>query len=271
MNLYANLGEVKRALRIATATTTHDTYLIELLEGVSRSVDSWCKRRFYSWSGDKYFGVVHPSRVVLEDVLSVSAVGVDSEGDGSFDGESWVEGTDYVLMPRSTWPKWWLSVHKGTSKSLFVDRESLKVTGVWGYGDGESASPWRAAGVTVTLADTTGTSATLGTAGVIEAGETLLVENEQIFVESVSGTTATVRRGVNGTDAAAHTAAAASKAQYPAPVKRFVVSLVSEAYQKRGAQGVRLEMLGTHQIQYEAIDERVYLRALGAYRRPVVG
>lgn len=270
MNLYANLGEVKTALRIATSVTTHDAYLLGLIGGASRAVENYCRRHFHTVSEVRYFGVWNTGGVVLDDVLSVSAIGADSEDDGSFDGEAWVEGVDYVLYPRHKWPKWHLKPHKNTYKSLEANDEYLKVTGVWGFGDGTSASPWKSVGSTGTVADGSGTSLTLGTSGVVFAGDTLLIGSEQLYVEEVSGSTATVVRGVNGTTAAAHSAAAAYRGQYPDPVKRFVVALVTEAYSKRTAVGVRQEMLGSHQIIYTDTDEAVYQRAIGAYKRAAV-
>ncbi len=267
MNLYANLGELKRALRTPTSTTTHDAFYLEVLEAASRSVDNWCDRHFFAWQGVKYFGVAHVARVLIEDLLTATAVGADSETDGSFDGEAWVEGTDYVLYPRHKFPKRTLGVHRNSSKGLAVDAEYLKITGVWGFGDGISATPWRSTGTTATMADASTTTATLGAAALVDAGDTLLVESEQVYVESVSGTTATVWRGVNGTTAASHAAASASRACYPAPVKRFVIGIASEEVQRRTSQGVRLEMLGTHQIQYADTDERIFQRTLGPYRR----
>lgn len=272
MNLYANLDELKRALRIAASTTTHDAYLLELSAGASRAVDDYCKRHFYTRSAVKYLPAVNCRRVVMDDVLSVTAVGADSEGDGSFDGEAWVEDTDYTLRPRDGFPKWLMVPHKNTDKSLgYDDDEYLKVTAVWGYGDGQSASPWKSLGVTVTVADASATSVTASASGSINPGDTLRAGTEQMYVESTSGTTLTVLRGVNGTTAAAQSAATAYRAQYPAPVTRFVVALASEAFGKRTAAGVRQEMLGTHQIVYQDIDEKIYQRALGAYRKPVIG
>lgn len=265
MNLYASLDAVKRALRISS--TAHDAYLLEVLEGASRAVDNYCRRHFYTLQETRYFGVTHPCQVLIDDVLSVSAVGADSECDGTFDGEAWVEGTDYVLQPRHKWPKYELRPHKNSDKGLWIDREYLKITGTWGYGDGVSANPWRAAGVTLTVADGTSTTGTLSASGAVSAGETLQVGSEQVYVESVSGTTATIRRAMNGTTAAAHSATAVYRAIYPAGVTRFTVALASEEYQLRTARGVRQEMLGTHQVMYAAQDDRIFQRALGAYRR----
>lgn len=267
MNVYANLERLKRALRIAASVTTHDAYLLELSEAASRSVENFCQRHFYTVSEVRYFGVLNTGRVLLDDLLSVSAVGADSEEDGTFDGEAWVEGTDYVLFPRDKWPRTWMAPHKAGEKSLSLDGDYLKVTGVWGFGDGQSGSPWRGLGVTLTVADGTATSATVSASGAVSAGDTLKVESEQVYVESVSGTTLTIRRGMNGTTGAAHAAAAVSRALYPEPVIRFVVALVSEEFGKRTARGVRQEMLGTHQVVYEEMDERIYRRALGVYRR----
>ena len=54
------------------------------------------------------------------------------------------------------------------------------------------------------MASTDGTTLTLSDDGVVSAGHTLLIEDEQVYVESVATGEATVQRGVNRTTAANH-------------------------------------------------------------------
>lgn len=270
MNVYANLDVLKRALRLGSATT-HDAFLLECAESASRAVDAYCRRHFYTWSGDRYFGVIDPCAVLIDDVLTVTAVGADSEGDGSFDGEAWVQGTDYSLQPRSKFPKSQLWPTKNPSKFLGVDREYLKITGAWGYGDGTGSNPWKSTTTTVTIADASTSSATAAAANRIFPGDTLLLGSEQVYVETVESTALTVVRGVNGTTAAAHAGVAALRAVYPMQVARFVSALSGEAFAKRTSQGVRMEMLGTHQVMYTDVDEKVFDRALVGLRRALAG
>jgi hypothetical protein len=95
--------------------------VLEVLEAASRWIDRQTGRRFYAVSETRYFraiwdraytygpydsfymgwGSVAPDqRVFIDDVLSVSALTTDNDGDGVYE-TTWVAGTDYWLGPRN--------------------------------------------------------------------------------------------------------------------------------------------------------------------------
>ena len=86
-----------------------------------------------------------------------------------------------------------------------MGRQTVQIGGQWGW--------WRhltrASETANAIADATTTSVTVSSRADVEAGHTLLIDSEQLFVSSYSGNTLTVVRGVNGTTAASHSGGAA--------------------------------------------------------------
>ena len=271
-NLYATLASLKTLLGITA--TTYDADLLGYLEAASRWVDAACLRHFYVETGTRYFDGTRTDDLPLDDCMSVTSFLADSEVDGTFDGETWTEGDeeDYVLSPLNGWPKMGAMANSWGDYAFSAARRRYKVTGQWGYGDGESATPYDASGITVTLATTTGTTATLSAEGTIKAGHTLLVESEQLYVAAVTsdGTKqATVTRGVNGTTAATHAAKAASVYRYPRNVQRYTVLLAGDAYNGMDELGMESEGIGTYRYKVGKAADRLVQesRILGPFVR----
>jgi len=116
---------------------------------------------------------------------------------------------------------------------------------VFGYGDGTS-NPWKSAGITGTVATTSGTTLTLSQASAVYAGQTVKLGTEQMYISAVSGTSATVSRGVNGTTTATHSAVSIYAAQYPAQVVDAVLFLASGAFNLRQKRGLKDIMIGEY-------------------------
>ncbi len=244
MNCYATLDDLKSKLNMTD--TSRDGELLALLDGASRACDDETGRHFYLWEGARYFDGRGWLHVLLDDLLSVSEVVVDTERDGTYDGEEWTEDEDFVLGPMNEWPKWRLEITPWGSYGVRFGERIFKVTGVWGYGNGRSASPWTVTSVTATVVTAAGTAVTLSASGTVKAGHTIRVESEQMFVTAVSGTTATVERGVNGTTAAAHSGKAVSLAEYPADVGQACLWLAVAGFKSFGAAGNQTERIGEH-------------------------
>lgn len=244
-NLYATLNEIKRSLTISD--TNSDTHLLESLEEASRAIDAACRRHFYTVTATRTFdgpGVLRPL-LLPYDLLTVTSLAIDTDQDGAFDDETWT-ATDYTLLPLNSWPKMAIRTTANGDYSWPSGTSTIQIAGTWGFGNGESASPWLATAVTGTVATTTGTTLTASASGTVEAGHTILVESEQMFVSAVSGTAITVQRGVNGTTAAAHSAKAISLAQYPAPIRRACRALAGETFQTAQKAGISEETIGDY-------------------------
>lgn len=269
MNLYGTLDAMKAALGVTS--TARDGVYLSHLEGASRRIDLYCGRSFFVAKGDRYFDGPCGPLVYTDDFLSLSALATDSEYDGTYDGEAWVEGVDYVTGPVNSWPKHAIEVHVSGGKRWTPQRRYIKATGLWGYGDGNRATPWDLTTITATVASTDGTTLTLSDDGVVSAGHTLLIEDEQVYVESVATGEATVQRGVNGTTAASHTAAPVYVVRYPAAVERACVTMAISAMSRESKGGMLMERIGdySYTLAGEASEKDFMQRALMGLVRQV--
>jgi hypothetical protein len=270
-SLYMSLDAYKR-FRIET-TTTNDTRYLDELEQASRVVDGFCRREFFTVDATRHFSTGNSAdEILIDDFLSISAFTTDSEDDGTYDGETWTEGTDFWAMPDNAYPRTWVETTSFGNYSFPANaRRYVKITGTWGYGDG-TASPWLATSINLTVANGTATQFTAASdpTGVIEVGHTLLVESEQagIVTAIASGTVDVDRRGINGTTAAAHSAKPASIAQYPPAVSMAVRELALADESTRDSKGHQSgEQDGKGQTNIMQPHNLILPRWLGPYRR----
>lgn len=211
MNLYADLVKLKQRLEptgtAGSFTTDYNTPLLQVLNAASRQIDMFTNRRFYVWYGTKYFdGSSDPFDVY--DLLSIDSGGfdLDESADDTYGSE--VATTDYYLYPLNEWPKTQIKTAPDGEYGGFASgiRKGIRIVGNWGYGDGESASPYFDSGDSVQndpLTDSS-SSLTVSGGGNFGEGQTLLIESEQVYISSISSQTLTILRGVNGTTAASH-------------------------------------------------------------------
>lgn len=257
MNTYATLDDLKAEQEISVST--YDARLLRYLEAASRYVDDECRRRFYSKTESRYFDGMKGSVLLLDDYLSLTALVADSELDGTYDGESWVADSDYWTWPDNEWPKVGVRATGFGDYSFREGARRYKATATWGFGDGMSATPYTASGVTVTAATAVATTVTVSAEGTIKAGHTLLVGTEQIYVTAATsdGTMElTVERGVNGTTAAVHTAASASIYQWPERIWRAVLVIAGEMWSDGGSEHLEAETIGNYQYRVLSAAKR---------------
>ena len=206
MNSYADITTLKSDAYLRIETTTENAYLRRLLEQASRKIDWWTGRYFYALEDTLYYdGSTNPLRI--GDVLSITTLKTDPDDDATFEN-SYTENTDYRLYPLNDFPKTEIRIMSGGSYGGFasgVDK-SIEIVGVFGYGEGVSATPYydstdevennplTASGVTLNVNDGTKFS----------AGQTLRIESEQVYIESISANALTIERGVNGTTGVSH-------------------------------------------------------------------
>lgn len=258
MNFYTTVDAVKTVLN--ASGTALDARLFEHLGEASRRIEQFAGRVFWTEIGSRYFDGRCGSRLYLDDFLSVSAVVVDSEQDNTFDGETWVDGTDFVIWPDNTWPKLGLLALPNGNYAWRDLERNIKVTGTWGYGDGKGASAWSTAAVagtaiTATVATAGGVTLTLSADGAVEVGHTLLIDDEQLFVTAVGTGEVTVVRGVNGTTAASHAAAGVGIAQYPEAVKHAAATLAIALLARNPKAGYVSERIGDYQYTLATAEQ----------------
>ena len=237
MNAYADVETFKSAEFADVSQGTEQARFRRYLEAASRYLDKRCERFFYCWEGARYYDGA--TRLMdIDDILSITTLKLDEDGDATF--EETMATTDYLLYPLNRFPKEWIEISSDSDYGSFASgiKRGVEITGVFGYGDGYNATPYVTTGQTVqnnplAAADTTLT-VTL-TEGSLFAGQTLRIDDEQIYIETVISTTqCTIKRGVNGTTAAAHTQnTAINSYEYPLMIWQATLMLAMRAWKRK--------------------------------------
>ena len=273
---YATIGDIKDILGITA--TTDDTTIRKIAEAASRSIDAYCNRYFYTQSATRYFdGAV---KLWLPDLLSITTLKTDEDGNATF--ENTLAATDYLLYGHgiedslNTLPYTRLEISENSDYSSFASgiRKGVEIVGVWGYGDGISATPYISDTTTNEALDASETAVDVTSATNLSAGQVILVESEQMYISSISSTTLTVERGVNGTTAATHdTGKTISIYQYPADIRQACIDLSVALYQNRAKQGLQSEHIGDYSYTIagtsagKSMVNQILDNSISAYKR----
>ena len=271
-NSYVSLGVFKGEGVMNIAGDGGDARLLSLLESVSRMVDRYCNRHFYVLEATRRFDGDGSGRLLVPDMVSIDEGGLrtDDDLDGGF--ETVWDAREYLLLPLNADPsssgnpgsRPYTSVavsgRVGSERRWPVGAATMQIAGQWGW--------WRhlrrTAGTAERIPDAAATGVTVSDRAGIEAGVTLLVGSEQMYVQGCSGTSLTVERGVNGTAAAAHDAGAAVEVfEYPGPVVEAVILQASRLQRRMAGAAGPPEGGG-------GLDEDVRLM-LGMYRKAALG
>ena len=244
------------------ANIGYQTTLQRMLENASVEIDHICRRHFDCWEGTYYFAGSGIWFLPDEDILSISELKLDTDGDGTY--ETTLSPSDYIMYPLSgpqPYPKLYLRSSLTSGYGTFASGipSGVKITGIFGYGDGLSATPYYDSGITITVADASSTSVTMSTPNVLQEGHTIRVGSEQMYVKSLLGTSATVDRAVNGTTGAAHSAVGAYIYKYPGPVTESTLILATGWWKQRESPATFMagsDIMGTYTIT-KAIEQIV--------------
>ena len=236
LNAYADVLTFKSEEYASIVANTEQVRFRKLLESASRHLDSQTHRQFFCWEGAKYYDG-KGGNLLVDDFLDITTLKLDEDGDGVY--EATMAATDFIEYPLNQYPKERLELSNDSNYGGFASgiRQGVEITGVHGYGDGESKTPYytssqtvqdnplAAGAVVLTVASTT----TLG------AGMTLRIELEQLYIENIiNATTCTVVRGVNGTTAAAHVLATPiSIYEAPGPIIQATLVLAMRAWKRK--------------------------------------
>ena len=140
-------------------------------------------------------------------------------------------------------------------------------------GSGEKTPLKRASETANAIADATTTSVVVSSRADVEAGRTILIDSEQMYVKSYSSNTLTVVRGVNGTTATSHSAGAAIDIyEYPGPIVEGAIIQTARLWRRKDSafSGVT-GFPDTGQAKASiGLDPDVSL-LLGQYRKLAVG
>lgn len=122
-----------------TFTSAEDTAHDSILEAVSRQVEGYCNRHFYSAAATtKTFTAQWTDLLVVPDLVSVTTLATDEDGDQSYE-RTW-SSTDYELAPFNAgdtgWPYTEIHVSRATGSNLYtfpLGQRGVSITGTWGW------------------------------------------------------------------------------------------------------------------------------------------
>lgn len=250
-NAYCDLATLKSEGALNLTGSVYDRRLLALLEEASRWIDGYCNRHFYVLHATRRFEVgwwaAGQGPLPVPDLISVASIhtwpghtrpGHTRPGGGA--PVAWAE-TDYRLYPLNAAPEqpWGrpytrlLANPEAPARLRFpAGPDTVEIAGKWGFREVKADSgTTTGAGAALVPADT---RLPVAEGGKLSAGQTLAVGAEQLYVTAVDGVEATVARGVNGTDATSHSAAAAIAVyQYPGPVVEACLQLAAQLWQRR--------------------------------------
>ena len=277
-NLYVSLDELKGSAAANISGTAYNSRLFSLIENVSREIDQHCRRHFYTLTEARYFDGDGDRELLTGDLIALTTLKEDSNHDGTYD-KTWAS-IDYNLLPHNAKPTsdWGepyrsvkVSTSTGTADVFETGEKNYELTGTWGYRQVTQAS-----GLNGTLADGTATSLVLSgsASGTIEAGQTLFIESDRVFVSQqvISGTAVTVERSINGATGTAHTAKDVSIVTYPGPIVEAVIIQTTRIWKRREsgfASEVGFPETGQMMVYRGGLDPDVKEMLLG-YQRLVI-
>lgn len=237
MNNYGDVNTLISQSYINLTGTDEFIRLRRIMEGFSDLMDRLAERRFYCYEGAYYFD--GPEGIFwVDDLLSISEFLIDEDGDGT--PESSLVATDYLLKPYNKYPKDTIEPSPWGNYGSFAAgiAQGVKITGVWGYGNGLSATPYKASGDTV-QDDPLIAGATLilvTDPANFSIGQNLRIETEQVYIEDITivDKQLKVERGINGTTAAEHAKdTAISIYEYPFLISQAVYVETARTWKRK--------------------------------------
>jgi len=240
MNSYFPLDAIKSRGNLNISGADADKEILRVLESVSRQIDFYTGRHFYSFTQAKKIDGGAGTTLKVPDLIAVTSFKTDEDLDRTYE-TTWAS-SDYLLDPEDADPttrgnvnsrpyyKIVIDVDAG-SKSFFPSgKRALEVTGRWGYWE-----HLRTATETMdVISTTTATAVTVSAKTDLQVGHTIIVDSEQMYLSEATGQNGfTVVRGVNGTTAATHSAAAAIQIyEYPPLVGEACLAQTSRLFRR---------------------------------------
>ena len=280
-NAYVSLDTLKSSSVLNVTGSADDSRLHALAENASRIVDRYCNRHFYVVLATRRFDGLGTPSLLVPDLVSVDGGGLKTDDDKDRVFETTWAASDYLLLPTNADPtaggnsqsrpyvEVAVDVDAGTKSSFPSGMQTVQIAGQWGR--------WRhlrrATETANAVADATTTTVTVSSRVDVEAGHTLLIDSEQMYVQSYAASTLTVVRGVNGTTAASHSGGAAIDIyEYPGPIVEASIIQAARLWRRKdSAFGSFGGLPGTGQTRVSAgLDPDVAL-LLGQYRKLSMG
>jgi hypothetical protein len=171
-------------------------------------------------------------------------------------------GNDFLLEPYNRSPKTLMKLEEDTTDSFYGGQQTLTILGEWG---------WQSDKVSLSTIDainsTSTTSVPVAHGSGTYAGDTIIVDSEQMYVSAVSGNNLTVIRAVNGTTAATHSDGVTYyKWKYPDDVTQAALDIARTYWRSRDAGLTNVIGTGEMGMSNPAREETAILKRLDHYR-----
>ena len=182
-NWYCSRESVKRALNVNGQG--RDRFIDEVIEGMSREIDRWCRRifipqtqtRLYEWPARQSTR----GHILWLDYDLISLTTLQTQAQDS--SPTTISSSDYFLEPNNDGPPYnRIEIDLSSTAALEsgdTPQRSISVAGSWGYSANTKSVGTVASGLS---SSTSATSMVCSNASVIDVGDSLLIESEQIFV-----------------------------------------------------------------------------------------
>lgn len=226
-HVYTHRDAVKDACGIAASSTGDHDQIDASIEAASRLIDDWLGYPFGPQIETRLLRATKSALLRLDKPLTaVTTLRTDAGGDGSY--ESTWSTAMYWLNPANATGEsppapYWEIEQRVSATSVFpvgISR-GVELAGTWGYYDRRENSS-AVLSTTGGALDSTQSNLTVTFASALHAGQTIRVDEEQMFIQEVTASAAgaggqmTVLRAQNGTTGATHaTGAAIQTYRYP--------------------------------------------------------
>jgi hypothetical protein len=240
VNLYADLSAFRETYIDNQALDSVDQETVmRTLDAASRRTEQIARRVFYSETATRVLNGSGRDWMWIPDLLSATSIKLDEDGDRTFE-LTLASATDYYLKRRGfrdedALPKTVLELDTlNGSRAIFPRlRRLVQIVGRWGFTEDTEIVEASGTAITGTLADATDLTLATSANADLSIGQTLKLENEQVFISDGTVSPWTVVRGVNGTTAAGHAAVQVNRYVYTPEVVQATLILAGRMMRRR--------------------------------------
>jgi hypothetical protein len=122
---------LKARFDVESVDASRDSFMEDIIEAASRWIDQYTGRVFYATSEARYFTAESSVMVRITDLLSVTTLKTDDDGDRTYE-TTWAS-TDYDLMPYNDVPYQWIEAAPNGVNLFTGMRRGVEINGSWGY------------------------------------------------------------------------------------------------------------------------------------------
>lgn len=201
-NLYTDLDAMLDRLDIESASD--NAQILQAIEDASRWLDAATARKFYPEIATYSFDYQGADALSLGrfDLISLTTLTTNNGGTAIDSGNVFLTNDgDYNLTPYNQ-----IAIDSGTSSEFTYTgtaQKSQTVTGIFGFHDDYSNAYSNVNTLAGDQSDSA-TTATVSNGNLFSPGQTIRIGTEWQYISSIANNVLTVKRGMNGSTAAAH-------------------------------------------------------------------